>query len=346
MGRTSPIRRPDFRPGPGPERSAPPNARIVNPSMALDPTMISSKWRELIEVLAPTRCVECRVRVPCEPARNVRPAPLCRACRMALPWWRRVDGCPRCGSGAAIRGAIAFERDPFAGEGGGCPGCLSRGSALHRCHALLRYEGSIRRWVPAFKNPRGPFGPAVSVARVIDHLAGELGARGGGQGELDLIVSVPLHPKRRRRRGFNHVDPVARRIATRIGLPWSPVALERTRETRSQASLTGETRIDNVRGAFRATHRFALGCRIGLVDDVLTTGSTLEAAAEALLEAGAFEVRGLTLAATLPEPSAHQRSRAVSEHAVYPPAAAKEPDRPRREARDSNRFALPIPRDR
>jgi ComF family protein len=267
----------------------------------------------LLEVLTPSHCVECGSRIPPSSMQSAFSLALCAVCDLSLPWWRRVDGCPRCGSRlspAAI--FVAGERDPFSGTGDACPGCLSRGSALHRCHSLLRYRGAIVRWLPAFKNPSGPFGPSVEVARAIHYLADELGGRiqREGTNALDLIVSVPLHPRRRLRRGFNHADLIARQIANRIGLEWSVDTLIRRRATRPQASLSGRQRLENVRGAFRATRSLDRNCRIGLVDDVLTTGNTLEAAAEALLEAGALEVRGITLAATLPHRRAREAARA------------------------------------
>lgn len=80
-----------------------------------------------------------------------------------------------------------------------------------------------------------------------------------------------------------------------------------------------------MRGAFRATRGFDQNCRIGLVDDVLTTGSTLESAAEALLAAGALEVRGLTLAATLPRLASRGKRQAQPECAVYSHAASDAP---------------------
>jgi ComF family protein len=195
------------------------------------------------------------------------------------------------------------------------------GSSLHHCRALARYEGPIRRWIPGFKNARSPFGPSTAIRLAVDHLAAELARRVSRETATrpDLIVSVPLHPRRRRWRGFNHVDPIAQRIAQGLARPWVPDVLERLRDTRDQAGLAvGRERRENMRGAFRATHRLAATTSIWLIDDVLTTGSTLEAAGDALLEAGALEVRALTLAATLPG------RRAASPRSAYHSAPGKD----------------------
>ncbi len=171
----------------------------------------------------------------------------------------------------------------------------------------------MRRWLPAFKNPPTPLGPSAAVLRAIDHLAAELARslQHAGPPPLDLLIAMPLHRARHLRRGFNHSDRIASTLARRLALPVCPSGLARVRATRPQASLSGDARRQNVRGAFRARRRFDPEIRIGLVDDVLTTGQTLESAADALLEAGAFEVRGLTLAATLP-PRARRPRPSVS----------------------------------
>jgi ComF family protein len=108
----------------------------------------------------------------------------------------------------------------------------------------------------------------------------------------DVVVPVPLHRSRMRERGFNQ----ARDMAHHLGVPLVQ-ALERTRATATQADLPASKRHANVRGAFRLARRVSVeGAIVVLVDDVSTTGATLEACATALLDAGAKEVRAITAA--------------------------------------------------
>jgi ComF family protein len=112
-----------------------------------------------------------------------------------------------------------------------------------------------------------------------------------------VLAPVPLHPRKRRERGFNQAELIARELAARSGLPLAPGALVRRIDTPPQAGLSAAARRRNVARAFavRQCARVA-GRRVVLVDDVLTTGATAQACSRALAAAGARAVRVLTVA--------------------------------------------------
>jgi ComF family protein len=120
----------------------------------------------------------------------------------------------------------------------------------------------------------------------------EAAARAPGP-QPDLIVPVPLHPRRLRLRGFNPAAQIARSLARQFDVPFDAVALRRTRDTLSQTGLDRRDRRNNVRGAFRSRRGRHVPERIWLVDDVVTTTSTLAEAAIALRTAGASTIIGL-----------------------------------------------------
>lgn len=155
-----------------------------------------------------------------------------------------------------------------------------------------RYDGALRNIVQAFKyDGRRSLGPRLGA--ILRDAAGDVLA------DAACAVPVPLHPWRRVRRGFNQ----AADLAAHLELPVVH-ALWRVRATAAQAGLTASQRRRNVRGAFRlspllsarARERHLAGRIVVLVDDVRTTGATLSACAEVLSDAGAREVRMLTLA--------------------------------------------------
>jgi ComF family protein len=172
---------------------------------------------------------------------------------------------------------------------------------LVACYAGTSYAGPAERWIQRFKYPeRGlagldPGGPAV--ARWLVRLAAQE-ALATGAARPDLVLPIPLHPRRLRERGFNPAGLIARSLARSHRLRFDPVALVRVRDTPSQASLGRRERIRNVRDAFRVRRRAAIPARVWLVDDVVTTGATLAAAARALRRAGAKEITALCAART------------------------------------------------
>ena len=157
--------------------------------------------------------------------------------------------------------------------------------------SLWRYEPPLDAVILALKFRRLDY-----LGR---HLAHELAAALGGEFEsADLVVPVPLHWTRRVARGFDQAERIAVPLAARLGLPVAGV-LRRRRATGAQARLGRAARLANLAGAFRVDRAQAVaGRRVLLVDDVTTTGATLEAAAAALLSAGAAEVFALTAART------------------------------------------------
>jgi ComF family protein len=220
-------------------------------------------------------------------------APLCAACRRPLDHPTRGAVCSLCWS------SIIPITPPCCGTCGDplpswriasvaealCPRCRRKKPLVSLARSIGPYEGTLRAIVHALKYDGRP-----TLAR---HLAARMRVAGAEvMAGADLVVPVPLHRSRERVRGFNQ----ARELARHLGLPVAD-ALARTRRTASQADLPAAKRHANVRGAFicRADANVN-GRTIVLVDDVSTTGATLNACAAPLLAAGATEVRALTAA--------------------------------------------------
>ncbi len=160
--------------------------------------------------------------------------------------------------------------------------------------AASRYGGSVEGWVQRFKYP--PAGLAALDPRPGAVLAALIREAARDAPTADAVVPVPLHPRRLRSRGFNPAVALAREVARARATPLRARALRRTRDTPSQTGLDRAARARNLAGAF-AARRPVSGC-ILLVDDVVTTGATLAAAARALRGAGAERVVGICVART------------------------------------------------
>lgn len=220
-------------------------------------------------------------------------APTCAACHEPLDRPTRSPACPRCWE------SIATITRPFCDACGEplpswrtisvaeqrCPRCRRRRSAVSRARAAGAYDGTLRSLLHAFKYQR-----RRSLARPLAEMMRDRGCE--VLNGADVVVPVPLHRRRRRSRGFNQ----AQDLAAHLGLPMVP-ALRRVRATSSQADLPAAQRHANVRDAFALGRRVSVrGLRVVLVDDVSTTGATLDACARVLLEVGAADVRALTAA--------------------------------------------------
>jgi ComF family protein len=232
--------------------------------------------REILDLLLPPCCAACG-------ASAEEAALLCARCRGALP---RIDvlACVGCQQLHVLPGAQR------------CARCIRTRGPLDACVAACWFEGAVAGWIRAFKYPTGLRAGFDGTARArLRALALETAAWAPGE-PPEAVVPVPLHPRRLRARGFNPALEVARGIARAHALPILPTLLVRRRDTPSQTGLTRTARRRNVRQAFRASGPAPE--RLWLVDDVVTTGATLAAAARALRRGGARDVVGLCAART------------------------------------------------
>jgi len=177
---------------------------------------------------------------------------------------------------------------------GGCAPLLEEAPAGQRppasAAAAYVHTGPLADAVRRYK-----YGPRADLAGPLGALLAD--AARSFAGHVDVVVPMPLHPRRLRARGFDQAALLALPVARALAVPCVTRALRRGRETPPQAGLDARGRAENVRGAFRVLDGRALvGARVLLIDDVRTTGATLAAASEALCEARVAEVCTLTLA--------------------------------------------------
>jgi len=158
------------------------------------------------------------------------------------------------------------------------------------------YEGAVAQCLKQFKSSAG-----YSLRHVFRELVEKtLDEAVIPPGVIDVVVPVPLHRSKLRRRGFNQSAIIAQYICSRSSLPFSERSLIKKRRTPSQMCLSGRKRKKNLEGAFSVRDKEILSGKVVLlVDDVMTTGTTLEVCAKELLKAGAKDVLAFTLARTL-----------------------------------------------
>ena len=220
--------------------------------------------------------------------------PTCLACRAATEAHGAL--CPRCWSAIRLierpfceRLGTPFERN--LGEGLISPQAMADPPVFARARAVARFEdGPARTLAHRLKySDRGELAPPI--ARWMARAGADLLA------DADLLAPIPLHPLRLWRRRFNQAALLAREISRQSGKPRDLGALLRVKATQSQVGLSRAQRADNVQGAFRVAEGAAVRARkIVLVDDVLTSGATVNAASRALLRAGAARVDVLVFA--------------------------------------------------
>lgn len=241
----------------------------------------ASLWSEIVDLIFPPRCevcgTDCRNAMCSECLSGIVAIvqPYCRRCNVPLP--------------ETARGAV------FCGD------CRVQQPKLTAVRSVGLHTGKLREAVLKLK-----FGGARRLAPVLasllyDRVLREADEDGGlPVHEIQALVPAVLHPKRRRWRGFDQAQLIAERLGELWGLPVFP-AIERVRFTTPQVDLELHQRRDNMRGAFRPRPEVNVeGMVLAVVDDVFTTGATLEACAEALRRAGARTIYGLTVTRAVP----------------------------------------------
>lgn len=235
--------------------------------------------RHCLHLILPVDCAGCGAALAGDPVPF-----FCRSC------WSRIaplsgPACPRCGRPFAS--SLSLQHSP----GHLCEACRTRRPAYTRAWSGYPYEPPLQDAIHLFKY-RGK----VALARAL----GALLQAASPPPAVDVIMPVPLHPARLRDREFNQALLLADRLAGAWKLPVSCDNLYRVRPTASQTELTRAARLKNLRRAFALRHPDDVaGRRILLVDDVFTTGTTVNECAKALRRAGAADVYVYTLARKL-----------------------------------------------
>jgi len=216
----------------------------------------------LAEVLSPMRCAGC----------DLPGSLLCTPCRAALPLITSAESCPRCGARAVAGRCTECSGREFAFEAAACAGILD--GPLSRMLSLYKDAGE-RRYAP-----------------ILGALAADAAAR--WRGWADAVVPVPSTRAARARRGFDHVVPLAGPVAAALDVPL--LGCLRAARRLDQRGLGREERRANMAAAFLPLPLELKPQRVVLVDDVMTTGATLDAAATVLKGAGVPAVRAVSVA--------------------------------------------------
>ena len=229
------------------------------------PSAMVDGWRRAWRRAWPSHCLACG-------GRGTGGRDLCAACHAGLPWLRTA--CPRCALPLPTPESVCGECLRAAFDQGRPP--------LQAVHAAFVYARPLDRLLPRFK-----FHGDLAAGRLLAALMGEAAPPFPRDA---VIVPVPLHRQRLRMRGYDQALELAKPLAVTCGLPLRDDVLHRARATAAQSRLHADQRKRNMRNAFEVDASLPLPASVVLIDDVMTTGATLHAAAKALRKAGIARV--------------------------------------------------------
>jgi ComF family protein len=247
---------------------------LRNPSISTLLQRCSAALQRGSYSLFPGRCILCS-------ALSQRPLDLCGGCEAELPFNQLA--CLRCALPMNSNGSTLIKSAI-------CGKCIASPPAFTRCIAPLRYEFPINKLINGFKH-HGQFSRGTVLAEL---LLCELTSQ---KILPKLILPVPLHWRRQFTRGFNQAQWLAQYLGRRLNIATNTRLISRQKHTAAQQGLPRKQRLRNLKGAFRLNHNIE-GKNIALVDDVVTTGSTIEELSQLLRKAGAEKVEIWCLART------------------------------------------------
>lgn len=235
-----------------------------------------NKWLlDLLNNLFPRICVLCD-------APGYKHLDLCDGCIADLPW---LNGCCTVCAVPLPLNLLTL-----------CGQCLTKKPSFSRCISAFEYRYPVDKLIIKFK-----FSQQLIIGKALAYLAAEIILQQSDENELpDILIPVPIHPKRLRERGFNQALEIADVLSQRFDIPVDYQSCSRLINTASQKSLSAKLRRSNLKGAF-SVKRSLQDQSIAIIDDVMTTGATAEALTCCLINAGARNVQVWTLART-PDP--------------------------------------------
>ena len=240
---------------------------------------LNEALRNIADVIFPPRCLGCAEIIPQQSLQA-----FCEACKEKI---RFITGshCPVCG--------MAFFDSPAPNHL--CGNCLESKPFFHLARAVASYETLILDLIHQFK-----YGRNISTGAVLASFMAEFSFPDFDFTDYSLIIPVPLHIRRLRERSFNQALILAKAIGKKYRIPVNFSLLKRQKLTLTQTGLDKKEREKNIKGAFTVTDNAKIeGKNIILVDDVYTTGATINQCAKTLIKAGASKVAVLTLARVL-----------------------------------------------
>jgi len=224
---------------------------------------MNSLWHDFVDLIFPRCCAACDKEL------IGNEETICTLCRVTLP---RIDESSALGEAVKHKFVNVHE--------------------VIETHSYLLFtkKGKVQKLLHALKYKKQP-----EVGSLLGFMFGQEMIENGTLPDADLIISVPLHKKKMKSRGYNQSDKLAEGFSAATQIPWSGSALERVKYTETQTGKTRNERWENVRGVFMVNENVA-NKHVIIMDDVLTTGATLEACMEVLKEAGCEHFYIMTIA--------------------------------------------------